>query len=344
MLNNQTAGRMCPRAKRFIHLILTCVLLLSNVPSGNTQHFNPAVGFVNPYVGWSWKKIEFESIDPEKTRLFLHYQLQPKKDAPSVIIGHDNGGISDNEIEYAKYLYNHGFHVFLADRITSRKRVAKPFELFLVEDQFATVAFVKDNFSGSINDTLLSYASFSGDGGLGGLMAIEPVVREKLAQMSGLSADSFKYKSVVTIYPHCFDLVGRSPDTPTLIIGAELDGSDPVVCRNVYEKFQNITVDIYLGATHGFDQATLQGKGRIWIKKPVRMPGTCVFLINPQERADRDNSRYFLLMTPNGIHQRTRGFGSYIESCATKDYGYWATYDAALTKKAFDASVAFMRR
>lgn len=296
---------------------------------------------MNAQLGFGWERSEFKSIDPEQTSLFLHYKLNHKS-AQSVVIGHDNGGITDNEIEYARYMVSKGFNVFLADRVTARRRVARPNELILIQDSFATTAHIRSHFSGKIDLNNISYVSFSGDGGYGGLMAIEPIVRAKLSEMTGIPSDLFKYKRVVTIYPFCVGLVGRNPDTPTLIIGAELDAHDPIVCKKAYTGFDQVQVDIYKDTPHGFDQLKL--RGRQFIKKPYKYPGTCFFTMDVNERNDWDGSRYFLIKTPDGVRQRTKGFGDYVATCENKEYGYWAFYDPHATKKAYEASVDFIKQ
>jgi hypothetical protein len=140
------------------------------------------------------------------------------------LIDHDNGGISEDEKTYADFMYSQGFHVFLVDRITGRNRVASPLEVFLVEDTFAAARYIRQNFGDKIDTLRLSYASFSGDGGFGGLMALQP---KACRLLSPDTPDLAKFHRVTAIYPHCVHVKGGEVDTPALIIGTELGGSDP---------------------------------------------------------------------------------------------------------------------
>jgi dienelactone hydrolase len=317
---------------QFLVLLLSVLLLCF----ASESHSQPRG--MNPKFGWGWEKVEFESLDPERTKLFLHFKLRGRT-AQSVVIGHDSGGITDNEQAYADYLHGKGFNVFLTDRITSRGRVALPYELYLIEDAFATSAFIRSSFAEKIDLQNLSYVSFSGDGGLGGLMSIEPVVRAKFSEMTGVNEALFRYKSVVAIYPHCGGLIGSNPDTPTLIIGAELDASSPDVCKKVYADYPIVRVDIYEGMPHGFDQFKL--KGRQFINKPFNYPGTCVLTLDVRERNDWQGHRYFL-QSLNGVRQRTRLFGEEKKNCEHPEKGYWSFYDKAATTRAFEESVKFI--
>lgn len=322
---------------RLSGLLIACFVSLL-VGATSSTFSNPRGA--HPSIGWDWSKVEFSSIDPDQTTLFLHFKLN-KTGAETVVIGHDNGGITDNEIEYAKFMHGRGFNVFLTDRVTSRRRVARPNEMILMEDAFATTAYIKNSFKGKLDVENISYVSFSGDGGYGGLMAIEPLVRSRFGEMSGIDPALFKYKKVVAIYPHCVDLVGRDPDTPALIIGAELDSSDPRVCEKVYSRFPIVRVDIYPNAPHGFDQLKLRGKQ--FIKKPFQSPGRCVFTMDVRERLDWGGFRYFLQTTPDGVKQRTKGFMDYLQTCQYEEFGYWSFYDAELTRRAYEDSVNFIR-
>jgi len=270
--------------------------------------------------------------------LYLHYKLQNIPNAPSVLIGHDNGGISGNEINYADFLYGKGFNVFIADRISSRKRVASPLESFLIHDTFSSLGFIKSEFKNKIDVNSVSYVSFSGDGGFGGLMAIEPKVR---TVFNSSNPESLKFHRVVVIYPHCLHMKDRNPDTPTLIIGAELDGSDPIVCQNAYSS-PIVTVDIYKGAYHGFDQSTL--KQKTWINKPVIMPGTCEWTIDLDKPFERQGKSYFMLSTPSGNPQTSVEFFRYNQTCLTNKSGYFSEYREDLTRQAFNSSLEFLKK
>jgi dienelactone hydrolase len=312
------------------------VLYFFCVPEVTAQTLSPAPA-INPSLGWSWSKTDFPSIDKEKTPLFLHYKLQKSTDSPSVLIGHDNGGINKNELAYADFLYAQGFSVFIVDRITSRRRTARPLESFLVSDTFAAVNFIKSQFQQRINPNQLSYVSFSGDGGFGGLMAIEPKARNRF---NSATPDSFKLHKVVAFYPHCLRMKGMNPDTPTLVIGAELDGSNPLVCEKVYAGFPLVVVEIYQGAFHGFDQSGL--KQKTWINKPVIMPGTCEWTIDLDIPRDENGFQYFMLFTPAGSPQGSSEFGRYNATCTTHQLGYYSEYREDLTRDAFQKSLVFL--
>jgi dienelactone hydrolase len=292
----------------------------------------------NPSLGWSWSKSEVISIDQDKTKFYLHYKLQKKVDSPAVLIGHDNGGISQNEITFANYLYDQGFSVFLNDRITSRKRVARPLERFIIEDTFASVAYIKEQFLAKIKVDRLSFASFSGDGGFGALMLIEPKARNVF---DNKTPDKFKVHKVVAIYPHCLHMKDGNPDTAALIIGAELDGSDPVVCQKAYANFPQVKVEIYMGAYHGFDQAGL--KQKTWINKPVIMPGNCEWTIDLDSPRERQGASYFMLSTPEGVLQSSPEFSRYSATCSTNKAGYFSEYRDDFTQQAFKSSAEFMK-
>jgi dienelactone hydrolase len=294
---------------------------------------------LDPQMGWSWKKAEFETLDEDRAKLNLHYKLQSTKAAHAVLIGHDNGGISTNEKTYADFMYAQGFHVFLLDRIVGRKRVARPLEIFLIADTFAAARYIRQSFQGSIDGERLSYASFSGDGGFGGLMALEPKARRAF---DPVAPDQFRFYRVAAMYPHCLHVKDGGPDTPALIIGAELDGSDPKVCQKAYEKFPQVRVDIYPGAFHGFDQSGLRQK--TWIAKPVIMPGTCEWQIDFDQRRQAQGHRFFLLTAPGGAKQDTREFSQYNQGCITNQAGYFSEYRDDLTRKAFQATVDFFRQ
>jgi dienelactone hydrolase len=316
--------------------IIMCFLLSLNISFSFAQNSQPMLA-VNPHIGWNWKKTEFESMAEDKAMVYLHYRLQANVNAPSVLIGHDNGGITDNEKDYAFYMYGQGFHVFMIDRITSRKRPALPLENILIADTFSAAKEIREKFSSVIAGEKLSYVSFSGDGGFGGLMSIEPSVRKIFSESA---PDQFKFDRVATFYPACLDMENRAPDTPTLIIGAELDASDPVVCKKVYKNFPIVTVDIYPEATHGFDQSKVRGK--MWIEKPHRYQGTCAWVINIGKKHERDGKYFYQLTTPDGIRQGTPGFSRFNESCMTKEKGYFTEYRADLTRKGFAATVKFL--
>jgi len=315
---------------------MICALLSLYIQSAVGQNSQPALA-VNPHIGWSWKKTEFESIAEDKAMIHLHYRLQTNASSPSVLIGHDNGGITDNEKDYAFYMYEQGFHVFMIDRITARKRPALPLESILIGDTFSAAKEIREKFATAINVEKLSYVSFSGDGGLGGLMAIEPSVRKIFSETT---PDRFKFHRVAAFYPACLDMENRAPDTPTLIIGAELDASDPVICKNVYKNFPLVTVDIYPEATHGFDQSKVRGK--MWVEKPFRYQGTCAWFINIGKKFERDGKYFYQLTTPDGARQGTPGFSRYNETCLTKEKGYFTMYRPDLTKKGFAATVSFL--
>jgi dienelactone hydrolase len=293
---------------------------------------------VNPHLGWFWKKVDFATLDQDRAQLTLHYRLQSERDAPAVLIGHDNGGISDNEKAYAEFMYSQGFHVFALDRITGRKRVARPLEVFLVADTFAAARFIRLTFNDTINTDRLSYASFSGDGGFGGLMAIEPKARRLF---NPEAPDLLKFHRVATIYPHCVHVKDGSPDTPTLIIGAELDASDPKVCQGAYAASPLVKVEIYPGAYHGFDQATLRQK--TWIAKPVTMPGQCAWRLDLDRQREAQGHRYFMLFSPGGAPIQSREFFEYTQSCSTHLTGYFSEYRSDLTRNAYEATVSFFR-
>ncbi len=303
----------------------------------SAQNTQPLLA-VNPTLGWSWKKVEFESMAEDKAMVHVHYRLQNDPNAPSVLIGHDNGGITDNEKDYGYFMYDRGFHVFLIDRITSRKRPAMPLESILIADTFSAAREIRQKFSTAIQGEKLSYVSFSGDGGFGGLMAIEPHVRKIFSEND---ADKFKFHRVALFYPACLGMAKRSPDTPALILGAEMDASDPQICKNVYKDFPNVTVEIYPEATHGFDQSKVRGK--MWIEKPFRYQGTCEWVIDIEKKFERDGKFFFLLTAPDGSRQGTPGFGRYNDTCMTKEKGYFTMYRPDLTQKAFEATVKFLK-
>lgn len=315
---------------------LLCLFLMYG-SSSMSQSPSPQKA-VNPWLGWSWQKTQMHSLDPSKTPVMLHYKLQKSATAPAVLIGHDNGGITQNELIYADHVFEQGFHVFINDRVTARDRVATPLESFIVEDTFAAVAFIKKQFANQIPTERLSFVSFSGDGGFGGLMAIEPLVRK---HFSDSDPDQFKFHRVVAIYPHCLNMKGRQPDTPALIIGAELDGSDPAVCQNVYANFPAVKVQIFNGAFHGFDQIAV--KQKTWIQKPVIMPGRCEWTVDLRSVHERQGKRYFGLLTPEGHAQNTPEFGRYNSTCHSRQSGYFSEYRADYTRKAYELSVAFMQ-
>ena len=315
--------------KRFIFFLLIS-LFIFNSTSAQVR--------LNPFLGFSWNKLDFFSTDLNKTNLYLHYKLQNILNAPSVLIGHDNGGISGNEINYADFMYAKGFNVFITDRISSRKRVASPLESFLIHDTFSSLSFIKSEFKNKIDVNSVSYVSFSGDGGFGGLMAIEPKVR---TVFNPSNPESLKFHRVVVIYPHCLHMKDRNPDTPTLIIGAELDGSDPIVCQNAYSS-PLVTVDIYKGAYHGFDQSTL--KQKTWISKPVIMPGTCEWTIDFDKPFERQGKNYFMLSTPSGNPQTSIEFSRYNQTCSTNKSGYFSECREDLTRQAFNSSLEFLKK
>lgn len=317
---------------------ILCILFFMQIQFAFSQNTQPMLA-VNPHMGWNWKKTEFESIADDKAMLHLHYRLQTNVAAPSVLIGHDNGGITDNEKDYAFYMYDQGFHVFLVDRITARKRPALPLELILIADTFSAAKEIREKFSAVINPEKLSYVSFSGDGGFGGLMSIEPSVRKLFSENA---PDQFKFHRVAAFYPACLDMANRAPDTPTLIVGAELDASDPMICKNVYKNFPLVNVDIYPEATHGFDQSKVRGK--MWVEKPFRYQGTCAWVINPDKKFERDGKFFYLLTSPEGARQGTPSFGRYNDTCMTKEKGYFTIYRADLTQKGYAATVKFLNQ
>lgn len=292
---------------------------------------------INPSLGWSWSRAELFGIDENKTKLFLHFKTQKKTAQPSVLIGHDNAGISENEITYAEFLYSRGFNVFITDRITSRKRAARPLEKFLISDTFASIEYIKTKFSPQIDSSRLSYVSFSGDGGFGGLMAIEPKAR---SIFNSAMPDNFKLRKVVAFYPHCLHMKGRNTDTPTLIIAAELDGSDPVVCQKAYSNFPIVRVEILKGAYHGFDQSGL--KSKTWISKPVTMPGKCEWTIDLDIPREQQGLHYFMLFTPSGISQNSPEFSAYNRTCTEAVSGYFSEYREDITRATFQMSVEFL--
>jgi dienelactone hydrolase len=315
--------------KKFIFSLLISLFLFTNASAQVS---------INPFLGWSWNKQEFSSTDIEKTKLYLHFKLQSNSNAPSVLIGHDNGGISNNEINYADFLYAKGFNVFVTDRVTSRKRVASPLESFLIHDTFSSLSFIKSEFKNRVDVNSISYVSFSGDGGFGGLMAIEPKAR---IVFNPLNPDSLKFHKVVVIYPHCLHMKDRNPDTPTLIIGAELDGSDPIVCQKAYTS-SFVTVDIYKGAYHGFDQSAL--KQKTWISKPVLMPGTCEWTIDLEKPVERQGMHYFMLFNPSNDPQNSLEFSRYNQTCLTNKSGYFSEYREDLTRQAYNSSLEFLKK
>ena len=293
---------------------------------------------LNPFFGWSWNKFYFFSTDLEKTKLYLHFKLQNISNAPSVLIGHDNEGISSNEINYADFLFSQGFNIFITDRISARKRVASPLEAYLIHDTFSSHDFIKSEFKNKIDVNRISHVSFSGDGGFGGLMAIEPKAR---AIFNPLNTNSLKFHRVVLIYPHCLRMKGRNPDTPTLIMGAELDGSDPIVCQNAYST-PIVTVDIYKGAYHGFDQSNL--KQKTWVSKSVIMPGTCEWTIDLDKPFQRQGRYFFMLFTPSGDPQNSFEFSRYNQTCLTNQSGYFSEYREDLTRQAYISSLEFLKK
>lgn len=293
---------------------------------------------LNPQLGWSWKKSEFAALGEGQTKLYLHYRLQSEKSAPAVLVGHDNGGISENEKIFADFMYAQGFHVFVVDRITGRNRVASPLEIFLIEDTFAAARYIRQTFSDKIDAARLSYASFSGDGGFGGLMALQPKARKLLMADT---PDLAKFHRVVAIYPHCVHVKGGEVDTPALIIGAELDGSDPKVCQQVYEKIPQVKVEIYPGAYHGFDQASVRKK--TWVAKPVIMPGTCEWQMDLDVRRQANGRQHFMLSTMDGVTQASREFTRHSETCSTRAAGYFSEYRDDLTQRAFRSTVEFLK-
>jgi len=196
--------------------------------------------------------------DARKLQLTGHlYEPDGPGPYPAVVMMHGCGGIGSNQHDWGRRLQAWGYVALIVDSFGPRGKT-NICDDFSVDPRFARMpdAFVAKSFLMSqafVDGRRIALMGWS-HGGWTTLFAVDDIY------LAGMRSTPFT--AVIAFYPSCLKLMQRVNAPLLILIGEDDDWTAASACRNMLRSTElwegktaaNITLKVYPGAHHGFDQ------------------------------------------------------------------------------------------
>lgn len=192
--------------------------------------------------------------DVIKSELRFPENMKPDTKVPAMVVMHSSGGVTQDIVDWCKYLNSLGYATLMVDSFATRgiQRTAENQKLLAYGASAvdALQALKLLSTDPNIDRNRIGLIGFS-KGGHAGLMASFEKIRQ------GVIDDDLKFAIHILFYPVC-SIHAKTTGAPIRIITGTKDDMNSIEgCRNNYQALKNDGADVeeieYDGAYHGFD-------------------------------------------------------------------------------------------
>jgi dienelactone hydrolase len=199
------------------------------------------------------------SDDARKFRLAGYlYRPTGRGPFPAVVMMHGCGGVRSRQHDWAQRLRTWGYVALIVDGFGPRGKTNICYDFLGVDPRFARMPdayaaksfLVRQPFVDGGRIVLMGWSH----GGATTLFAVDDIY------LAGIRSTPFT--AVIAFYPSCLALMQRVNAPLLILIGEDDDWTAASACRNMLRSTEqwerraaaNITLKVYPGAHHGFDQ------------------------------------------------------------------------------------------